>query len=52
MGLFETPLLLGLVALGAAALVILRWRHRRPDEWKGPRYAHEKGPRLRPPRSP
>jgi hypothetical protein len=51
MGLFETPILLGLVALAVVVLVMLRWRGRHRDEWKGSRYQSEKGPRMRPPGS-
>jgi hypothetical protein len=34
MGLFETPLVLGVVTLLVVALVAIRWRKRRTDEWR------------------
>jgi hypothetical protein len=34
MGLFETPLVLGIVAVLLVAFAVLRWRGRRSDEWQ------------------
>jgi hypothetical protein len=34
MGLFETPIVVGVVALLLVVAVTLRWRGRRIDEWR------------------
>ena len=34
MGLFETPLVLGILALALLVFVAVRWRNRRNDEWR------------------
>lgn len=34
MGLFETPLVLGIVAALLVVFAVARWRGRRSDEWR------------------